>query len=55
MGEKHWYIIQSYSNFERKNLHVDPVRGEEMAVALARAFALPPDVIAGARELMGGK
>jgi imidazole glycerol phosphate synthase subunit HisF len=39
------------ADFERKNLHVDPVRGEEMAGALARAFLLPPDVIAGAREM----
>jgi tripartite-type tricarboxylate transporter receptor subunit TctC len=39
----------------RQNLHVDPVRGEDMAKALARAFALPADVIAGARELMGGR
>jgi tripartite-type tricarboxylate transporter receptor subunit TctC len=39
----------------RKNLHVDPVRGEDMASALARAFSLPGDVIAGAREMMGGR
>jgi hypothetical protein len=31
------------------------VRGEEMTKAFARAFALPPDIIAGAREMMGGK
>lgn len=43
------------ADVERKNLHVDPVRGEDMAAALARAFALPPEIIAGARELMGGK
>jgi tripartite-type tricarboxylate transporter receptor subunit TctC len=43
------------ADVERKNLHVDPVRGEEMAAALGRAFALPPEVIAGARDLMGGK
>jgi tripartite-type tricarboxylate transporter receptor subunit TctC len=40
---------------EKKNLHVDPVRGEDMAGALARAFALPADVIAGAREMMGSR
>jgi tripartite-type tricarboxylate transporter receptor subunit TctC len=39
----------------RKNLHVDPVRGEDMASALARAFSLPGNVIAGAREMMGGR
>jgi tripartite-type tricarboxylate transporter receptor subunit TctC len=40
---------------EKKNLHVDPVRGEDMAGALARAFALPADVVAGAREMMGSR
>jgi hypothetical protein len=39
----------------RKNLHVDPVRGEDVASALARAFSLPGNVIAGAREMMGGR
>jgi tripartite-type tricarboxylate transporter receptor subunit TctC len=43
------------ADVERKNLHVDPVRGEDMAAALARAFALPREVIDGARELMGGR
>jgi tripartite-type tricarboxylate transporter receptor subunit TctC len=43
------------ADVDKKSLHVDPVRGEEMGAALARAFALPPEVIAGARELMGGK
>jgi tripartite-type tricarboxylate transporter receptor subunit TctC len=37
----------------RKNLHIDPVSGEAMASALARAFALPAEVIARAREMMG--
>jgi tripartite-type tricarboxylate transporter receptor subunit TctC len=40
---------------EQRNLHVDPVRGQDMASALGRAFALPEDVIAGAREMMGGR
>jgi tripartite-type tricarboxylate transporter receptor subunit TctC len=43
------------AEIERRNLHVDPVRGEEMTKAFARAFALPPDIIAGAREMMGAK
>jgi tripartite-type tricarboxylate transporter receptor subunit TctC len=43
------------ADVERKNLHVEPVRGVDMAGALGRAFALPADVIAGAREMMGGK
>jgi tripartite-type tricarboxylate transporter receptor subunit TctC len=43
------------ADIERRNLHIDPVTGEEMTQALARAFALPSDVIAGARDLMAGK
>jgi len=43
------------ADIERRSLHVDPVRGEEMAKAFERAFALPPEIIAGAREMMGGK
>ncbi|MEA2904755.1 MAG: hypothetical protein QOC56_1118 [Alphaproteobacteria bacterium] len=43
------------ADIERRNLHVDPVRGEDMAKAFARAFALPPEVIAGARDMMGGR
>jgi len=37
------------------HLHLDPVRGEDLAKALAAAYALPPDVVAAARETMGGK
>jgi len=43
------------ADIERRSLHVDPVRGEEMAKAFERAFALPPEVIAGAREMMAGR
>lgn len=43
------------AEIERRNLHVDPVRGEDMTRSLARAFSLPPEIIAGAREMMGGK
>jgi tripartite-type tricarboxylate transporter receptor subunit TctC len=43
------------ADLEKKNLHVDPVHGQEMTAALARAFALPAEVIAGAKDLMGGK
>jgi tripartite-type tricarboxylate transporter receptor subunit TctC len=44
-----------HRDVERQNLHVDPVSGVEMTAALQRAFSLPPDVIAGAREMMGGR
>jgi tripartite-type tricarboxylate transporter receptor subunit TctC len=43
------------ADIERRSLHVDPVRGEEMAKAFERAFALPPEIIAGAREMMAGR
>jgi hypothetical protein len=43
------------ADVERTNLHVDPVRGEDMASALGRAFALPAEVIAGARAMMGDR
>jgi tripartite-type tricarboxylate transporter receptor subunit TctC len=37
----------------KERLEVDPVRGVDMANDLARAFALPAEIIAGAREMMG--
>jgi tripartite-type tricarboxylate transporter receptor subunit TctC len=43
------------ADIERRNLHIDPVPGEEMARAFERAFALPPEIIAGAREMMAGR
>jgi tripartite-type tricarboxylate transporter receptor subunit TctC len=43
------------ADIEKRNLHLDPVGGEEMTKALARAFSFPPDVIAAARETLGGR
>ena len=40
---------------QNMHLHLEPVRGEELAKALADAYALPPDVVAAARETMGEK
>jgi tripartite-type tricarboxylate transporter receptor subunit TctC len=40
---------------ERRNLQVDPTRGEDMTAMLQRAFSAPPEVIAAARETMGGR
>jgi tripartite-type tricarboxylate transporter receptor subunit TctC len=37
------------------HLHLEPVRGEDLAKALAAAYALPPDVVAAAKETMGEK
>jgi tripartite-type tricarboxylate transporter receptor subunit TctC len=36
-------------------LHLDPVRGEDLAGALGRAYALPADVVKAAKETMGEK
>jgi tripartite-type tricarboxylate transporter receptor subunit TctC len=40
---------------EKMQLHLDPVRGADLAKALAGAYALPADVVAAAKETMGGK
>jgi len=40
---------------ERRNLHIDLTPGAAIARQLERAFAAPPDVIAAARETMGGR
>jgi tripartite-type tricarboxylate transporter receptor subunit TctC len=40
---------------QNMHLHLEPVRGEDLAKALAAAYALPPDVVAAARETMGEK
>jgi tripartite-type tricarboxylate transporter receptor subunit TctC len=37
------------------HLHLDPVRGEDLAKALDEAYGLPADVVAAARETMGEK
>ena len=51
-----WVPFTPYSDeVMLKYFKVDPVRGEEMAKAFERAFALPPEIIAGAREMMGGR
>jgi tripartite-type tricarboxylate transporter receptor subunit TctC len=43
------------ADIEKRNLHLDPVGGEEMTKSLVRAFSFPPDVIAAARETLGGR
>ena len=43
------------ADIAKRNLHVEPVRGEEMTRALERAFSSPPEVIAAARDIMGGR
>jgi tripartite-type tricarboxylate transporter receptor subunit TctC len=40
---------------KRRNMGLDPVFGEEMTATLQKAFASPPEVIAAARETLGGR
>ena len=39
----------------KMNLHLDPVRGEDLAHELAGAYALPADVVETAKQTMAGK
>src|SRR4029453_13774554 len=43
------------AEIDKRNLHVDPIGGEELTAAFAAALSSPPDVIAAARETMGIK
>jgi hypothetical protein len=43
------------AEIEKKRIHIDPTRGEDMLRTFRKVFALPADVIAGAKEMMGGK
>jgi tripartite-type tricarboxylate transporter receptor subunit TctC len=43
------------ADIDRFHLHLDPVRGEDVAKALAGAYAMPAEVVAAAREMMGPK
>ena len=40
---------------EKRNLHIDPTRGADVAKAYARAFAFAPEIVAAVRDLMGDK
>ena len=42
------------SDAQKMRLHLDPVSGENLARDLASAYALPADVVAAAKETMGG-
>jgi tripartite-type tricarboxylate transporter receptor subunit TctC len=39
---------------QKMRLHLDPVTGDNLARDLASAYALPADVVAAAKETMGG-
>ena len=40
---------------ERTRLHLDPVSGEDVAKALAAAYAVPADLVEVAKETLGEK
>jgi len=42
------------SDAQKMRLHLDPVTGENLARDLASAYALPADIVAAAKETMGG-
>ena len=50
-----WPIHAFRADIEKRSLHIDPMRGEDMAAAYAKAFAFPPEIIAAVREVMGGE
>jgi tripartite-type tricarboxylate transporter receptor subunit TctC len=43
------------AEIKKKNMGLDPVYGEEMTEILAKAFASPPEIVAAARETLGGR
>ena len=43
------------ADIEKLRLTLDWVRGEDVAKTLASAYAMPPDVVAAAKETMAGK
>ena len=43
------------ADIEKLRLTLDWVRGEDVAKTLADAYAMPPDVVAAAKEVMAGK
>jgi tripartite-type tricarboxylate transporter receptor subunit TctC len=43
------------ADIEKLRLTLDWVRGEEVAATLAAAYAMPPEVVAAAKETMAGK
>jgi tripartite-type tricarboxylate transporter receptor subunit TctC len=43
------------ADIEKRSLHIDPMRGTDMAAAYARAFAFPSEIISAVREVMGAK
>jgi tripartite-type tricarboxylate transporter receptor subunit TctC len=43
------------ADIERLRLTVDWVKGEDVAKTIGSAYAMPPEVVAAAKETMAGK
>jgi tripartite-type tricarboxylate transporter receptor subunit TctC len=43
------------SDIDRRHLHLDPVKGAEVARTLAAAYAMPAEVVAVAKDMMAAK
>jgi tripartite-type tricarboxylate transporter receptor subunit TctC len=43
------------ADIKKRGMGLDPVYGEEMTETLRKAYALPPEVIAAARDALGGR
>ncbi len=43
------------ADVDRRQLHLDPVRGDEVARALAAAYGMPAEVVAAAKDTMAAK
>jgi tripartite-type tricarboxylate transporter receptor subunit TctC len=42
------------ADIEKRNLHIDPMRGDDVAKGYARAFAFASEIVAAVRDVMGG-
>ena len=43
------------ADIEKRSLHIDPMRGADMAAAYAKAFSFPPEIISAVRDVMGAR
>jgi tripartite-type tricarboxylate transporter receptor subunit TctC len=43
------------ADIEKRSLHIDPMRGTDMAAAYAKAFSFPPEIISAVRDVMSAK
>jgi hypothetical protein len=43
------------ADIEKRSLHIDPMRGADMAAAYTKAFSFPPEIISAVRDVMGAR